>query len=80
MSRSCPEKSAACAQGFLTNLLQAAPFKITKILTDNGQEFTDRFCATGEREPTGKHGFDRICPHSTSSTASSRRAIPRPTA
>ena len=56
-----PEKSAACAQGFLTHLLQAAPFKITKILTDNGKEFTDRFCATGEREPTGKHRFDRIC-------------------
>ena len=30
-------------------------------MTDNGKEFTDRFCATGEREPTGKHGFDRIC-------------------
>jgi hypothetical protein len=57
-----PEKSAACAQGFLTHLLQAASFKITNILIDNGQEFTDRFCATGEREPTGKHGFDRICP------------------
>ncbi len=56
-----PEKSAACAQGFLTHLLQAAPFKITKILTDNGKEFTDRFCATGERDPTGKHRFDRIC-------------------
>jgi transposase InsO family protein len=56
-----PEKSAACAQGFLTHLLQAAPFRITQILTDNGQEFTDRFCATGERELTGKHGFERIC-------------------
>ncbi len=56
-----PEKSAACAQGFLTNLLQAASIKITKILADNGKEFTDRFCATGEREPTGKHRFDRIC-------------------
>ena len=56
-----PEKSAAGAQGFLTNLLQAASFKITKILTDNGKEFTDRCCATGEREPTGKHRFDQIC-------------------
>ncbi len=46
-----PEKSAARAQGFLANLLQAAPFKITKVLTDNGKEFTDRFCATGERQP-----------------------------
>ncbi len=56
-----PEKSAACAQGFLAHLLAAAPFKITKILTDNGKEFTDRFCATGERDPTGKHAFDRRC-------------------
>ena len=56
-----PEKSAAGAQRFLTNLLQAAAFKITQILTDNGQEFTDRCCATGEREPTGQHRFDQIC-------------------
>ncbi len=56
-----PEKSAACAQGFLAHLLAAAAFKITKILTDNGKEFTDRFCATGERDPTGKHAFDRRC-------------------
>jgi len=25
---------------------------ISKVLTDNGKEFTDRFCATGERQPT----------------------------
>ena len=56
-----PEKSTAGAQSFLTNLLQAAPFRITKILTDDGQEFTDCCCATGEREPTGQHGFERIC-------------------
>ncbi|SDY50289.1 Integrase core domain-containing protein, partial [Allochromatium warmingii] len=38
-----------------------APFTIEKILTDNGKEFTDRFCATGEREPTGHHLFDQGC-------------------
>ena len=34
-------------------------------MTANGQEFTDRFGATGEREPTGQHRCDRIChaPH-----------------
>lgn len=26
-----------------------------------GKEFTDRFCATGERKPIGRHGFDRVC-------------------
>ncbi len=55
-----PEKSAAGAQGFLTHLPQAAPFRITQILTANGQEFTDRFCATDEWEPTGQQGCDRI--------------------
>jgi transposase InsO family protein len=34
-------------------------------LTANGQECTDRCCATGERQPTGQPGCDRICaaPH-----------------
>ena len=27
----------------------------------NGKEFTDRFCATGQRQPTGAHAFDRVC-------------------
>jgi hypothetical protein len=74
-----PEKSAACAQGFLTNLLQAAPFKITKILT-----ITARNSPTGSARPVS--GSRRVSmasigsvTHSTSSTASSRRAIPRPT-
>ncbi|MBP6807904.1 MAG: transposase [Chromatiaceae bacterium] len=56
-----PEKSAACAQGFLAHLLAAAPFKITTILTDNGKAFTDRCSSTGERDPTGKPAFDRRC-------------------
>ena len=54
-------KSADSAQGFLKNLLQKAPFIISKILTDNGKEFTDRFCATGQRQPTGNHLFDKVC-------------------
>ena len=54
-------KSADAAQGFLKNLIQKAPFVICKILTDNGKEFTDRFCATGQRKPTGNHVFDKVC-------------------
>ena len=54
-------KAAATAQGFLKNLIQKAPFVISKILTDNGKEFTDRFCATGQRKPTGNHVFDKVC-------------------
>ena len=56
-----PDKSAACAKGFLSRLIDKAAFKIRKVLTDNGKEFTDRFCATGERKPTGRHPFDRVC-------------------
>jgi transposase InsO family protein len=38
---------------------QACPIKITKILTDNGKEFTDRLFASREREPSGQHVFDQ---------------------
>ena len=53
-------KSAANARAFLERLITKAPFRINKILTDNGKVFTDRFCATGERKPTGKHLFARL--------------------
>jgi transposase InsO family protein len=56
-----PNKTAECAQEFLQELIAAFPGKITIILTDNGKEFTDRFCATGERTPTGNHKFDIVC-------------------
>lgn len=54
-------KTAEEARSFLKNLIEKAPFFISKILTDNGKEFTDRFCPTGEREPTGQHVFDQEC-------------------
>ena len=54
-------KSAGSARAFLKNLIKKVPFVISKILTDNGKEFTDRFCATGERKPTGNHLFDQEC-------------------
>ncbi len=55
------DKSARSARAFLATLIRACPVKIHKILTDNGKEFTDRFTATGEREPTGRHPFDVLC-------------------
>ncbi|PQJ95340.1 IS481 family transposase [Chromatium okenii] len=55
------QKTAANASAFLQQVIAAAAFKIEKVLTDNGKEFTDRFCATGEREPTGRHRFDLVC-------------------
>ena len=42
-----PDKTAAA--GFLERLRAKAPFVIRTALTDNSKEFTDRFCATGER-------------------------------
>ena len=56
-----PDKSACSAARFLKKLKKAAPFKISKVLTDNGKEFTDRFDVNGERTPTGKHLFDVGC-------------------
>ena len=50
-------KTATAAKAFFNRLVEAAPFKVTKVLTDNGKEFTDRFCATGEREPTGSQTY-----------------------
>lgn len=55
------DKSAVSASGFLENLVKKAPFAIVKVLTDNGKEFTDRFCATGSRKPSGEHRFDQVC-------------------
>ncbi|KAF0815179.1 hypothetical protein IGB42_00256 [Andreprevotia sp. IGB-42] len=37
-----PSKTAAAASAFLAALTKAAPFKVQKLLTDNGSEFTDR--------------------------------------
>ncbi|MCF6199502.1 MAG: IS481 family transposase [Hyphomicrobiaceae bacterium] len=54
-------KSAKTAAAFLKRLVAKAPFAIEKILTDNGKEFIDRFTPNGEREPTGKHAFDKQC-------------------
>ena len=55
------EKTAMNAAGFLQRLIAKAPFKVQKVLTDNGQEFTYRCRATDERDPTGRHRFDRAC-------------------
>lgn len=56
-----PDKTAATAARFLERLCAKALFRICTLLSDNGKEFTDRFCATGEREPTGRHRFDQAC-------------------
>ena len=50
----------ASSTDFLLRLRQVAAFKITKVLTDNGTQFTDRFTSK-EKQLTGKHLFDQQC-------------------
>jgi transposase InsO family protein len=54
-------KRAAAARSFLNALHKACRFKIQKVLTDNGKEFTDRLFASRERQATGNHEFDQLC-------------------
>ena len=54
-------KTAASAKAFLNALHKACPLHISKVLTDNGTEFTDRLFASRERGATGNHEFDQLC-------------------
>jgi len=54
-------KEANTTAAFIKRLHKKCPIRIQTILTDNGKEFTDRFTANGEREPTGNHAFDKVC-------------------
>lgn len=54
-------KTAANARRFLRDLERTAPMKITRVLTDNGKEFTDRLFGLRRRAATGNHDFDRLC-------------------
>jgi transposase InsO family protein len=56
-----PAKTAANARRFLRDLERAAPMKITRVLTDNGKEFTDRLFGLRRRPATGADDFDRLC-------------------
>lgn len=43
---------------FLPRVHKAVSFKITKLLTDNGLQFTDRFTSK-DKQPTGHHAVDK---------------------
>jgi len=53
-------KSAQSSVEFLKEINAFYPYPITKLLTDNGKEFTDRFIK-GRKEPSGNHPFDVEC-------------------
>lgn len=55
------DKSARSASEFVDNIKDFYPFKVNKILTDNGKEFTDRFRRNTDYKPTGNHIFDQKC-------------------
>jgi transposase InsO family protein len=59
--RIMPAKTAANARRFLRDLNRACPIRITKLLTDNGKEFTDRLFASRARAASGDHEFDQLC-------------------
>jgi transposase InsO family protein len=54
------DQSEASSVNFLERLQRAAPMCITKLLTDNGSQFTDRF-SRKKRTPSGHHKFDVRC-------------------
>jgi len=58
--RTYRDQSEASASDFLRRLAQAAPMRISNVLTDNGSQFTDRFTSK-TKTPTGRHVFDRTC-------------------
>ena len=55
-----PDQTENSSTDFLERLRTACPFKIEKILTDNGSQFTDRFTSK-KKEPSGEHVFDKAC-------------------
>jgi transposase InsO family protein len=55
------DKTAKSAEDFLEESIKFFPFKITRLLTDNGKEFTDRFRPKTDFKPTGNHILDKKC-------------------
>ncbi len=54
-------RTAAAAVDFLRRTQAFFPFRITKVLTDNGVEFTNRFYARRKSGPKRIHLFDQEC-------------------
>ena len=54
-------QSAENAVGFLERLVEACPFKIHTILTDNGTQFTYAALANHLKPKRRRHPFDQLC-------------------
>ena len=56
------DQTESSSVDFLAKVKAACPIKISKLLTDNGSQFTDRFTSKSrKKEPSGRHLFDRLC-------------------
>jgi hypothetical protein len=56
-----PAKTKADARRFLRELERAAPMKITRVLKNDGKEFTDRLFGLRRRPAIGNYDFPRLC-------------------
>ena len=54
------KKDSYASAKFIKQCVDAFPFKIHTVLTDNGKEFTDAY-SRGRRRPSGLHPFDVAC-------------------
>ena len=54
------DPSAASAPRCLGHVIEKAPLAFPHGLTDPGNVFTDRFIASGSRQPTGHHPLDPL--------------------
>ncbi|MBF0454098.1 MAG: IS481 family transposase [Magnetococcales bacterium] len=54
----CDTLETTAPTAFLHRLAEVAPFKITRVLTEESERFTD---GSRERKPTGLHPFDVAC-------------------
>jgi transposase-like protein len=59
------QKTALAAQEFLQNLVAACPYRIHKVLTDNGSEFTYQLLPAERRPKQKVHPFDTVCQQHT---------------
>ncbi len=72
-------KSAKDAEAFFHRVIDKMPFKVQKVLTNNGKCFTGRFTSGGEQKPTGAISSTRPVYSIMWSTGSYVRGTPKPT-
>lgn len=72
-----PNKSMRSAHSFLRAALEYFPFKVHRILTDNGVEFTHRFWKRRARGPKKAHVFEAECKARGISHRLTRPATPK---